>query len=35
MTTRGTAAFDPLALIRVLNEHGVRFVVIGGREGPP
>lgn len=30
MTTRGAAAFDPLAMIRILNEHGVRFVVIGG-----
>lgn len=27
---RGAAAFDPLAMIRILNEHGVRFVVIGG-----
>jgi hypothetical protein len=30
MTMRGAAAFDPLAIIRVLKEHGVRFVVIGG-----
>ncbi|HEY8767862.1 MAG TPA: hypothetical protein VIP09_11470 [Dehalococcoidia bacterium] len=30
MTARGATAFDPLALIRVLNEHAVRFVVIGG-----
>jgi hypothetical protein len=26
----GEQAFDPLKIIRVLNRHGVRFVVIGG-----
>lgn len=30
MTRQGVDAFDPLAIIRVLNEHQVRFVVIGG-----
>ncbi len=30
MTTRAADAFDPLAIIRVLNEHSVRFIVIGG-----
>ena len=24
------AAFDPAGIVRVLNQHGVRFVVIGG-----
>jgi hypothetical protein len=27
------AAFDPLRLLRVLNKHGVRFVIIGGIAG--
>jgi hypothetical protein len=30
MTRPAVDAFDPLAIIRVLNEHQVRFVVIGG-----
>ena len=29
MTSR-PAAFDPLRAIRALNDHGVRFVLIGG-----
>jgi hypothetical protein len=31
--TRGPAPFDPLRAIRTLNEHGVRFVLIGGFAG--
>ena len=30
MTGGGGAAFDPLGLIRILNDQGVRYVVIGG-----
>ena len=30
MTTSGPVAFDPLAMIEILNRHGVSFVVIGG-----
>lgn len=30
MTQPAIDAFDPLAIIRILNEHGVRYVVIGG-----
>jgi hypothetical protein len=30
MTEEAVGVFDPLAIVRVLNEHGVRFVVIGG-----
>lgn len=28
-----SAAFDPLALLRILHEHGVDFVVVGGFAG--
>ena len=30
MTPGRPPAFDPLLAVRVLNEHGVRFVIIGG-----
>lgn len=30
MTSDIDSAFDPLAQLRVLNEHGIRYVVIGG-----
>ncbi|MBA3777855.1 MAG: hypothetical protein H0X16_00855 [Chloroflexi bacterium] len=30
MTEDAAGVFDPIAIIRVLNEHRVRFVVIGG-----
>jgi hypothetical protein len=30
VTELGVEAFDPMAIIRLLNVHGVRYVVIGG-----
>jgi hypothetical protein len=30
MTDRAPAAFDPLAIIDILNQHSVPFVVVGG-----
>ena len=30
MNERVVGPFDPLAIIGVLNAHGVRFIVIGG-----